>query len=427
MSTGDWNASHYKNPEFDSVAKTYLAAAELSAQRKATKRMAGLLLRDTPVDHRLLHQLRDGEHLEGQELRPRGPLAHPAGEGQPGLGTTHRAGRRCASGRPPALGSTSVARFLVKRIGLALITLVLLSMIVFAVSSILPGNVGRAVLGPFATQESVDALNEQLGTNRSLVSQYIDWVSGLLHGDLGTSLTKQVPAWDVLWPALQNSFKLAFVAFIILRADLDPRRRDRRAPVRAADRQGDHDVGLSVSAMPDFVTGIVLILVFAIWLGWLPVTAQAEPGRACSTQVEVPAPACVHADARALRLHRPDHAGRDDRGVRQRLRADRVPQGAPTVVVVGRKHVLRNALLPTIAVDRRPVSGTSSAASSPSSTCSTTRALGSLDARGGAPEGPAAADRRRARDRDRLPRRDADRRHPLRLPQPANPVRGDTA
>lgn len=49
MSTGDWNASHYKNPEFDSLATTYLAAAELGAQRKATKRMAGLLLRDTPV------------------------------------------------------------------------------------------------------------------------------------------------------------------------------------------------------------------------------------------------------------------------------------------------------------------------------------------------------------------------------------------
>ncbi len=49
MSTGDWNASHYKNAEFDSNAKTYLAAAELKAQRKATKRMNGLLLRDTPV------------------------------------------------------------------------------------------------------------------------------------------------------------------------------------------------------------------------------------------------------------------------------------------------------------------------------------------------------------------------------------------
>ena len=135
-----------------------------------------------------------------------------------------------------------MARFLVKRIGLALITLILLSMIVFAVSSILPGNVGRAVLGPFATQESVDALNEQLGTNRSLFSQYIDWVQGLLHGDLGTSLTKQVPAWDLLWPALQNSFKLAFVAFVIL------------VPLSilggviaglrygTADRQGNHDL-----------------------------------------------------------------------------------------------------------------------------------------------------------------------------------------
>jgi len=49
MSTGDWNASHYKNPEFDSLATTYLAAADLASQRKATKRMAGLLLRDTPV------------------------------------------------------------------------------------------------------------------------------------------------------------------------------------------------------------------------------------------------------------------------------------------------------------------------------------------------------------------------------------------
>ena len=49
MSTGDWNASHYKNPEFDSVATTFLADLEVAAQRKATKRMAGLLFRDTPV------------------------------------------------------------------------------------------------------------------------------------------------------------------------------------------------------------------------------------------------------------------------------------------------------------------------------------------------------------------------------------------
>ena len=49
QSTGDWNGSHYKNPEFDRLASTYLAAAEVAAQRAATKKMAGILLRDTPV------------------------------------------------------------------------------------------------------------------------------------------------------------------------------------------------------------------------------------------------------------------------------------------------------------------------------------------------------------------------------------------
>jgi peptide/nickel transport system permease protein len=242
-----------------------------------------------------------------------------------------------------------VARFLVKRIGLALITLIVLSMIVFAVSSILPGNVGRAVLGPFATQESVDALNEQLGTNRSLVSQYVDWVSGIVHGDLGTSLTKQVPAWDVLWPALQNSFKLAFVAFVIL------------VPIsilggviaglrygRPTDK-GITMFGLSVSAMPDFVTGIVLILVFAIWLGWLPVTAQAEPGANLLVQVKY-----LLLPAFTLTLVLFGYIARVTRaGMIEAFDSDYARtaylKGLPSSVVV-RKHVLRNALLPTIAV-----------------------------------------------------------------------------
>ncbi len=242
-----------------------------------------------------------------------------------------------------------MARFLVKRIGLALITLILLSMIVFAVSSILPGNVGRAVLGPFATQESVDALNEQLGTNRSLFSQYIDWVQGLLHGDLGTSLTKQVPAWDVLWPALQNSFKLAFVAFVIL------------VPIsiiggviaglrygRPTDK-GITMFGLSVSAMPDFVTGIVLILIFAVWLGWLPVTAQAEPGANLLIQVKY-----LLLPAFTLTLVLFGYIARVTRaGMIEAFDSDYARtaylKGLPSSQVV-RKHVLRNALLPTIAV-----------------------------------------------------------------------------
>jgi peptide/nickel transport system permease protein len=242
-----------------------------------------------------------------------------------------------------------VTRFLLKRLGLALITLFLLSVIVFGISTILPGNVGRAVLGPFATQQSVDELNEQLGANRSAFEQYVDWAGGLLHGDLGTSLTKQVPTWDLLEPALVNSFKLALVAFLIC------------VPVSilggiiAGLRYGkftDKTVtitGISLAAMPEFVTGIVLILVFAIWLGWLPVTAQTEEGSSALTQVKY-----LLLPALTLTLVLFGYIARITRaGVIEALESDYTRtaylKGLPSRVVVWR-HVLRNALPPTIAV-----------------------------------------------------------------------------
>ena len=242
-----------------------------------------------------------------------------------------------------------MTRFLIKRIGLALITLVLLSMIVFGVSTILPGNVGRAVLGPFAAQESVDQLNEQLGTNEPIVQQYVDWAGGLLRGDLGVSLTKQVPAWDLLGPALENSFKLAFVAFLIcvplsiLGGVISGLRYG-----RATDR-GITIAGISFAAMPEFVTGIVLILVFSIWLGWLPVTAQWEEGANVATQAKY-----LLLPAVTLTLVLFGYIARITRaGTIEALESDYTRtaylKGLPSSVVI-RKHVLRNALLPTIAV-----------------------------------------------------------------------------
>ena len=239
--------------------------------------------------------------------------------------------------------------FLLKRLGLALVTLVLLSVIVFAISTILPGNVGRAVLGPFATQESVDTLNEQLGTNRSVFVQYVEWAGGLLRGDLGTSLTKQVPTWDLLEPALENSFKLALVAFIIC-VPLSI-----LGGVVAGLRYGrltDKTVtitGISLAAMPEFVTGIVLILVFGIWLGWLPVTAQADEGANAATQVKY-----LLLPALTLTLVLFGYIARITRaGVIEALDSDYTRtaylKGLPSRVVV-RRHVLRNALPPTIAV-----------------------------------------------------------------------------
>jgi peptide/nickel transport system permease protein len=232
---------------------------------------------------------------------------------------------------------------------MALITLFLLSVIVFAISTILPGNVGRAVLGPFATQESVDALNEQLGTDRPVLEQYLDWAGGLLHGDLGTSLTTQVPAWDLLGPALANSLKLALVAFLIcvplsiLGGVISGLRYG-----RATDK-GITIAGISFAAMPEFVTGIILILVFSIWLGWLPVTAQWEEGANVLTQVKY-----LLLPAVTLTLVLFGYISRITRaGMIEALDSDYARtaylKGLPSSVVV-RRHLLRNALLPTIAV-----------------------------------------------------------------------------
>lgn len=242
-----------------------------------------------------------------------------------------------------------MARYVLTRIALALITLLLLSMMVFALAQLLPGDVGRSVLGPLASQDSVDALNQQLGTDRPAVVQYLDWLRGLMTGDLGESLAQQQPIWTVLKPALVNSLKLAALAFVIF------------VPVSvlggviAGLRYGkatDKAVtigGLSFSAMPEFVTGILLILVFAIWLGWLPVTAQWDQGAGPLTQIKY-----LLLPALTITFVLFGYVARITRaGVIEALDSDYTRtaylKGLTSKVVI-RKHVLRNALLPTIAV-----------------------------------------------------------------------------
>src|SRR4030088_2381095 len=98
-----------------------------------------------------------------------------------------------------------MARFLLRRIGLALVTLVLLSVIVFLMANVLPGDVARRILGPFADPRAVAGLNHQLGVDRPLVVQYLSWLGGMLHGDFGNSLSYRAPAGELIRRALVNS------------------------------------------------------------------------------------------------------------------------------------------------------------------------------------------------------------------------------
>jgi peptide/nickel transport system permease protein len=242
-----------------------------------------------------------------------------------------------------------MARFLLKRLGLAAITLWLLTLIVFFGTQVLPGNVGRRILGAFADEAAVDALNERLGTDRPVLTQYWDWVTSLLQGDMGTSLAQNVPVSELLGNALVNSLKLAAFAFVlvvplaIFGGVVAALRRD-----TLSDRTITIG-GLSLSVVPEFVSGIILILVFALWLDVLPVTARAPEGSSVLTQLEY-----LLLPALTLVILLFGYIARITRsGTIEALDADytrtAVLKGLPRRTVV-KRHVLRNSLLPTIAV-----------------------------------------------------------------------------
>ncbi|PXX63913.1 peptide/nickel transport system permease protein [Nocardia tenerifensis] len=242
-----------------------------------------------------------------------------------------------------------MARYLLERLGLALLTLVLLSLIVFFAGSVLPGNPGRAILGPFASEHAVALLDEELGVNRPLLSQYWSWVTNFARGDMGTSYQFRAPVDSLLMPALVRSLKLALVALAIvvpvsitagvLAALYRGRAVDRTISVAA----------LSLSTVPEFVSGIVLIVVFAIGLKAFPVTATAPAGTSPPAELRyliLPAiPLVLILFGYIARMTRA--------GTLEALDSDYVRtailKGLPRSVVI-RRHVLRNSLLPTITV-----------------------------------------------------------------------------
>jgi len=224
-----------------------------------------------------------------------------------------------------------------------------LSVLVFAASQLLPGDIGRNVLGPFASISDVKLLDHQLGVDQPIYVQYLQWISKLLRGDLGKSLEYQVPVASLLGPSLVNSLKLAAVAFALvvplsIVGGVYAALRRGRLPDRVITL-----TGLSLTAVPEFISAIVLILIFGVWLKWLPVTAAFPVDADFFTQVYhllLPGLALVMVlfgyIARMARTGTIDALESDYTRTAYLKGLD-----TPTVI---RRHVLRNSLLPTIAV-----------------------------------------------------------------------------
>ena len=242
-----------------------------------------------------------------------------------------------------------MARFIVRRLLLALVTLWLLATIVFVIANVLPADVGRTILGPFAPQESVDALNHRLGTDRPIIVRYVDSMKGIVTLDFGESFVSGAPVLPAILGAVGRSAKLAGLALVItipisIVAGLyAARRRDRKAD-RAIVL-----LGVTSSSIPEFITGTILVVVVGVQLGWLPVVATAPPNANVLTQIRyLLMPAIAMAIVYFGYIARMTRAGTID--VLQSDYTRTATMKGLTTSQTMRRHVLRNALVPTVAV-----------------------------------------------------------------------------
>jgi peptide/nickel transport system permease protein len=240
-------------------------------------------------------------------------------------------------------------RYFLKRLGLALVTLILVSFAVFAVSQLLPGDVGRTILGPYASPDAVARVDHELGVDQPLIVRYWDWLTAFIRGDWGQSYLLNTPVRPYVLDRLESSIALgAFALILIVPISIGlgvvAALKYSKAPDRIITI-----TGLSFIALPEFVTGVVLLIIFAVQLGWFPVSSSV-PGwgdpRNIVKQLLLPAiPLMFVLFGYIARMARAGTVVSLDSNYARTA----VLKGLPQRVVL-RRHILRNSLLPTISV-----------------------------------------------------------------------------
>ena len=237
--------------------------------------------------------------------------------------------------------------FLVKRIATIVPTLVFVSMLIFGLQQLLPGDPAVILAGEERDANVVAYLHKKLHLDDPLPVRYAYWVGGVLRGDLGESVRTQQPVLDLVAQKLPVTIELALLAFTIALAIGIP-----AGIVSAVGRGTAWDAAANAFALwglstPNFWLGILLILLFSVQLGWLPASGYVSPFedlRANLAAMIMPAFVLGNAIAAVLMRHTRS-------AMLQVLSADYVRTARAkglTERVVVLKHSLRNALTPII-------------------------------------------------------------------------------
>ena len=239
--------------------------------------------------------------------------------------------------------------YALRRIVLVAITLLVASIIVFAVLEIVPGDPARLMLGMNATEDAIAALRLQMGLDEPLLTRYLAWIGGLLTGDLGTSYTYSVPVAELVSERIAVSLPLALLALFLSTAIAIP-----VGIVSAARRGTATDTGVMAAtqlgiAIPNFWFALLLVYVFAVTLRLVP--AGGFPGWEAGFWPALNAlllPAVALALPQAAILARVTRSALIEVLGEDYIRTARA-KGLPANMVLWR-HALRNALIPVLTI-----------------------------------------------------------------------------
>ena len=240
---------------------------------------------------------------------------------------------------------------IVFRRGLSLlITLAVMSFIIFLLVEIMPGDVAQMILGQSATEEAVSALREARGLNDPVMERYFRWVGGVLTGDLGESIyMKGISINSILWRRVGHSLVLALSAFLLfvpLSIILG---------VLAGVKENKPTdsiisfLGLATMALPEFVSGVFLITIFGVQLNWFPIVSIIPIGESLFSNLEI-----LFLPALSITFVMFGYVSRMQRSsMIQVMNSDYIR--AAILKGMSRKyvifhHALKNALLPTITI-----------------------------------------------------------------------------
>lgn len=239
-------------------------------------------------------------------------------------------------------------RFVIKRLVLALPTLIAVLTVVFIIVRVVPGDPAIVILGDTATAEALENLRVRLGLNQPLSTQYFDFLFSALRGNLGSSLVSGKPVLEAIWNVLPYTLELTVAGILVGVFFGIP-----FGVLTAIYRNSSVDyltrtLSLLGLSFPAFYSAILLILVFSLQMDWFPVISEPQPGDMLERVHHLVLPAFNLGLIMTAYITRATRSSMLDV-----LREDYVrtakAKGIPGVVVLF-QHALRNALIPIVTV-----------------------------------------------------------------------------